>query len=157
MESRVSTTHQTFFRKNFWRKTDSRSIEECGPVLSPFIVPECSWTEVSWPYQLVIYFLMWFLFSGPCFSLLFLMHLVIGAFYCGPIIFSPTWRVHYGGHESDLRVIVQPGDQRKTSRIHPLQSEKLEICGLWRMTNFFPRIQKGANKQSVPTQTLDIF
>lgn len=37
------------------------------------------------------------------------------------------------------RVIVYPQDQRKTSRIHPLQSDKLEICEVWRMIRLFKR------------------
>ena len=87
----LATTHKAFFGKNSWRKTDSHFTEEYDTVVFPSIVPECSWTKASRHYQLVIHFLMWFLFSGPCFPpSLFLMHLVIGAFYFGPIIVSVT-------------------------------------------------------------------
>lgn len=87
----LATTHKAFFGKNSWRKTDLHFTEEYGTVTFPFIVPEGSWTKASRHYQLVIYFLMCFLFSGPCFPLfLFLRHLVISAFYFGPIIFTVT-------------------------------------------------------------------
>jgi hypothetical protein len=50
-----------------------------------------SWTKASRHYQLIICFLMWFLFSGRCFPpSLFLMHLVIGVFCFGPVIVNVT-------------------------------------------------------------------
>lgn len=76
--------------ENSWGKSKPHFTEEHGTDVFLFIVPACSWTKASGRYQPVIYFLVWFLFSAPCFLPLFLMHLVIGVSYSCPILVDVT-------------------------------------------------------------------
>lgn len=117
----LATTHKAFFGKNSWRKTDAHFTEEYGTAVFPFIVPECSWTKASRHYQLVIYFLTWFLFSGPCFpASLFLMHLVIGALVLLNLVWpAATWRVCHGHHESEQLGHCPPTEPEKDLKDTP--------------------------------------
>lgn len=155
----LATTHKAFFGKNFWRKTDAHSTEEYGTVVFPFIVPECSWTKASRHYQLVIYFLTWFLFSGPCFpASLFLMHLVIGAF--GPIKLSVTsphleslpWtpRVRAAGS-----LCTHGARERPQGYSHCIQTSWRHERR-WRMIRWFQTICKETNRLSRCMQAQDI-
>lgn len=87
----LAATHKAFSGENSWGKSKSHFTEERGTDVFLCIVPACSRTKASGRYQPVIYSLVWFLFSGPCFPpSLFLMHLVIGVSYSCPILVDVT-------------------------------------------------------------------
>lgn len=58
---------------------------------------------------------------------------------------APTWRGHHGDHESDQDRHPPTGPFLWSSRIHPLWSDELEVCGVWRMISLFQMNWKGTD------------